>query len=127
MIYKNTKENMLDLFKYRIKTTIIRDKEAYLLHELLKDVKFLSEEHGLETPVIEHTSSLKPYLVQEYSNGSAFFQYRKYLLVHLFDINLCTNSIPTLDGCGLRDTVLTKAFRKILRRKLQESQKGDVN
>ena len=37
MFYKKNKaEDVLELFKYRIKTKIIRDKEAYLLHNCLK-------------------------------------------------------------------------------------------
>ena len=86
----------------------------------------MSDEHDLETPVIEHKSSLKRYLVQEYSNDIAFFSSRKYLLLHPIDINPCTYSIAALHGCGSRDTDLTKAFRRMLRRKLQERQKGDI-
>ena len=96
------------------------------MHELLKDVKYLSDEHDLETPFIEHTSSLKRYLVQAYSNDIAFFPSGKYLLVHPIDINLCTYSIVTLHSSVLRDNDLTKAFWRMLRRKLQERQKGDI-
>ena len=102
MIYtKNKAQDVLDLFKYRIKTKITKDKEAYSLHELLKDVKYLSDKHDFETPVIEHTNSLKRYLVQEYSNDIALFPSGKYLLVHPVDINPCTYSIATLHDCGL--------------------------
>ena len=62
-LQKSKGEDVLDLFKYWIKTKNKRDKEVYLLHELLKDIKYLSKEHDFETPVIEHTSSLKRYLV----------------------------------------------------------------
>ena len=62
-LQKSKGEDVLDLFKYWIKTKNKRDKEAYLLHELLKDIKYLSKEHDCEIPVIEHTSSLKRYLV----------------------------------------------------------------
>ena len=108
--------------KYRIKTKTISDKEAYLLHELLKDIKYSSEKHDLETPIIEQTSSLKRYLVQEYSNNIAFFPSGKYLLVHPIDINPCT-SIATPLGRGLQDIDLTKAFGRMLRRKFQERQR----
>ena len=125
-LQKSKAEAVLDLFKYRIKTKIIKDKEAYLLHELLKDVKYLSEEYDFETPVIEHTSSLKRYLVQEYSNGIAFVLSGKSLLVHPIDINPCTYSTATLHSCGLRETDLTKAFGRMLSRKLQERQKYGI-
>ena len=64
--------------------------------------------------------------MQEYSNNIAFFPSRKYLLVHPIDINSYAYSISTLHVCGLRDTDLTKAFVRMLRRKLQERQKGDI-
>ena len=50
----------------------------------------MSKEHEREFPVIENTSSLKRYLVQEYSNEIAVFPSGKYLLVHPIDINSCT-------------------------------------
>ena len=86
----------------------------------------MSEEHDLETPFIEHRSSLKRYLVQEYSNDIVFFPSGKNLLVRLVDINPCTYCIAILQGCGLRDTNLTKGFERMLRRKLRERQKGDI-
>ena len=113
MIYKKNKaEDVLDLFKYRITTKTKKDKEAYLLHELLKGIKYLSEEHDCKTPFIEHTSSLKRYLEQEYSNEIAVFPSRKYL-VHPININTCTYSVTALHDCGLRDTDLTKAFGRM--------------
>ena len=77
----------------------------------------MSEEHDLETAVIEHISLLKRYLVQEYCNDIAFFPPGKYILVHPSDINSCTYSIATLHGW---------VIGRILR-KLQEKQKGDIN
>ena len=98
-LQKKTKiEDVLDLFKYHIKTKTICDKEAYLLHELLKDIKYTNEKHDLETPIIEHASSLKRFSVQEYSNNIAFFPSGRYLFVHTIDITPCT-SIATLHGC----------------------------
>ena len=47
------------------KTKIIRDKESYLLYELLNDVKYLSTEQELDVPAIGHTITLKMFLVQK--------------------------------------------------------------
>ena len=113
-------EDVLDLFKYKIKTKIIRDKGAYFLHELLKDLKFLSTEEGLESPKIEHTVALKRFLIREFPNDIAFFPCSRYLLVHPIDINPCSYSIATLHGCGLRDFDLAKSFGKMIRRKIKE-------
>ena len=115
----------MDLFKYHIKTKTICDKEAYLLHELLKDIKYTNEKHDLETPIIEHASSLKRFSVQEYSNNIAFFPSGRYLFVHNIDITPCA-SIATLHGCDLRDTELTKAFGRMLKRKFHERKKGNI-
>ena len=87
---KKQGNSVLDLSEYRIKTKTKREKEVYLLHKLLKDIKHLSKEHEREFPVIENTSSLKRYLVQEYSNEIAVFPSGNYLLVHPIDINSCT-------------------------------------
>ena len=86
----------------------------------------MSKEHDLKTPVNEHASSLKRCLVQEYSKDITFFPSKKYLVAHPIDINPFTCSITTLHDCGLRDTNLTKAFGRMLRRKLQERQRGDI-
>ena len=86
----------------------------------------MSEEHDLETPDIKHTSLWKQYLVQEYSDDITFFSSKKHLLVHPIDINPCKHSIATIHGCGLRDTDLTKAFGRILMRKIHERQRGDI-
>lgn len=64
--------------------------------------------------------------MQDYSNKIAFFPSGKYLLPHLIDINLFTYSITKLHGRGLRDTKLTTAFERMLMRKIQERQKGDL-
>ena len=48
-----------------MKTKIVRDKEGYLLYELLNDMKYLSAEQELDMPAIGHTISLKMYLVQK--------------------------------------------------------------
>ena len=64
--------------------------------------------------------------MQEYSNNIAFFPSGKYPLARLINIKPCTYSTATLNGCGLRDTDLTKPFGRMLRRKLQERQKGDI-
>ena len=114
------RDDVLNLFKYKVVIKIIRDNEAYLLHELLKDVKYLSAEQDLHTPAIEHTSTLKMYLIKNFEENIAFFPSGKYLVVHPIDINPCTYSVATLHGCGLRDGELTKAFGRMIQRKFEE-------
>ena len=111
---RSKRDDVLKLFKYKVKIKIVRDKEAYILHELLNDVKYLSAEQELGVPAIEHTSTLKMYLVKHFKEDIGFFPSGKYLLVHPIDINPCTYSVATLRGCGLRDADLTKAFGKMV-------------
>ena len=56
---------MLELFRYKGKTKIVTDKEAYLLYELLNNVKYLIAEQELDVPAIGHTTTLKMDLVQK--------------------------------------------------------------
>ena len=62
---KNKAKDVLYLFKYQIKTKIIRDKEAHLLFITWTAYIYLRQGHNLEIPVIEQKRSLKRYLVQE--------------------------------------------------------------
>ena len=65
----------MSLFEYKIRTKIVRDKEAFLLHELWKDVAVLSSEQGLEKTVIENTKELKRQLLKRLEEEIAFFVY----------------------------------------------------
>ena len=62
---RGKKEDVLELIRYKVKTLIVRDKEAYFLYEPLNDVKYLSAEQKLDVPAIGHTTTLKMYLVQK--------------------------------------------------------------
>ena len=118
-------EDVLDLFLYNIKTKIVRDKEANLLHELLNDVRCISEDHELEPPAIDNTKQLKRFIIKHFEDKINFFPSGKYLLVHPIDINPCSYSIATLKGRGLRDADLAKAFGRMIRRKLDERKSED--
>ena len=98
----------------------IYEKKISDVSSPLKDVKYLSAEQDLDTPAIEHTSTLKMYLIKNFEENIAFFPSGKYLVVHPIDINPCTYSVATLRGCGLRDGELTKAFGRMIRRKFEE-------
>ena len=52
-------DDVLLLFKFKLRTKIIRDHEAFLLHKLLRDIASISTEQGLEDPPIHETSTLR--------------------------------------------------------------------
>ena len=116
---RNQENDVLETFLYKVKTQIIRDKNAFLLNELLRDVERLSEELGLETPALTDTRSLKRFLLKELEDDIAFFPSGKLLVVHSPEVNPCEYSVATLRGFGLRDEDLSKSFGRMLRRKLQ--------
>ena len=105
----------MSLFEFKVRTKIVRDREAYLLHELLNDVAELSSEQGLEKPVIENTKELKRQLIKRFGEEITFFPYGRHLFVHPIDINPCAYSVSTLKGCGLRDKDLARAFGKMIK------------
>ncbi len=117
---ENKKVNdVLNIFLYRLKKKIIRDKHAYFLSELLKDIEILSDDEGLESPAFSNTRSLKRYITDNLGEEISFFPTGKYLLVHAIDVNPCEYSLATLHGCGLRDDDLAKSFGRMIRRKLK--------
>ena len=123
---KKVEEEVLDAFLYKVKTQIIRDKNAFLLNELLLDVKIFSEEHGLETPALSDTRSLKRFLTAKLKDDVVFYPSGKFLIVHSPEINPCEYSLATLRGSGLRDEDLSKSFGRMIRRKLNAKKKTEM-
>ena len=70
------------------------------MHKLPRDIKYLSKEHDCKAPVIKHTTSLKRYLVQEYSNEISVFPSGKYLLAHPININTLYKILTLLKHLG---------------------------
>ena len=119
---KAKKEDILTLFRYKVRTRIVRDKEAYFLHELLKDVEYYSSAQNVTPAVITHSGALKQHIIANFEDEVSFFPCGKYLLVHPSDINPCTYSVATMHGFGLRDNDLTISFSRMIRRKVLEKE-----
>ena len=52
---------------------IIYKKEAYFLHELLKEIFKISETHWLDETPIKYTADLKRKLIAEFDESICFF------------------------------------------------------
>ena len=117
-LLESKKDDVTEAFLYKLKSKIIRDKEA--LNELLKDIETLSEEKGLEYPVICHSFPLKRSLIQEFGDKISFFPSGKYLIVHSADFSPCEHAVAALHRRGLRDEDLLKSFGRMIRRKLKQ-------
>ena len=84
----------------------------------MEDICIISDEQGLEVPPFTNTRSLKRFIIKKHEDNISFFPKGKYLLVHASEMNPCEYTLATLHGCGLRDQDLTRAFGKMIRRKV---------
>ena len=114
------KNKVTEDFLTLIERKVIKDKEAYLMTDLLEDIANLSTENGLPEPCIKYTYDLKSKLQERFEEKISFYKTGKHLLVHPTSVNACMCATATLKGGGLRDDDLTKAFAKMIRRKMSK-------
>ena len=111
-----SRSDVLESFMFKLRIKVIRDKFAYLLHELLNDVKLLSEEHGLSQPLFGDTYTLKRKIIERFPNEIDFFPQGKFRIVHASDINPCKYAVNVLQGCGLRDRDIIRSFAALVKK-----------
>ncbi len=124
---KGKEDDVINAYLYKVKTSVIRDKKAFLLNELLTDIQFLSEEQHLERPAIVETKTLRRLLEKELGDDIGFLPSRIYPIVYSTDINPCGYSVATLHGCGLRSQDHIRAFGRMIRLKVRLKQKHKCN
>ena len=90
-----------------------------MLNEFLEDIEILSEENGLQEPVIKNTTSLKRKILKKYGNDISFSPKGKFRLAHASDMNPCVYSIAALQGYGLRGEDLARSFGKMIKMKIK--------
>eukprot|EP00794_Sanderia_malayensis_P001967 gene1967-2238_t len=122
-IQKDVQAMVLAEFDITIKVNILGKKCAYLLSCLLKDIIYLSEEHGIE-PVIAHSLTLRKHLEINFPDVVGFFSSGKQVIVYSSDTNPCEYAVAALKGVGLRDTDLIKSFANMIKRKIGNYEKG---
>ena len=77
-----TKIEVFESFMLKLRINVVRDKYAYLLSELLMDIKMISEEQGLSEPLFGNTSTLKRKIIERFPDEIDFFPQGRYLIVH---------------------------------------------
>ena len=77
----------------------------------------LSEAEGLES-VARSKKSLRRKIETNFEEMVSFQIAGKKLMMYSSDVNLYSYVAATLKGCGLRDDDLTRAFPKIVRKKI---------
>ena len=83
-----------------------------MLHELLKHIKCLSKGRDRETSVVERTSSLKRYLVED-TLTKLQSSHPKNIFLFTLLISTHVRTVLTLRDCDLQDNDLTKVFVEI--------------
>ena len=75
-------DDVLLLFKFKLRRKIIRDHEAFLLHELLRDIASISTEQGLEDPPIHETSTLRRFTEKNFADEISLFSSGRHVIVY---------------------------------------------
>ena len=117
---ENLENNILDEFFVTLKKRVIFEKDAFLLSDLLDDIRMLSEEYGLTEPVISNTRTLKRKITERYPDEISYYPKGKYLIVHCSDMNPCEYAVAVLKEKGLRDNDIIRSFGALIRRKIEE-------
>ena len=97
-----------------VKVKIIWEKNAYLLKEISGDVKNLSEDHNT-MPFISYTKSLRQYSEKNFKDQIGFFNLERQVIVYSAETKPCQHVASTLQGFGLPDRDLVKAFSTFVR------------
>ena len=105
------KSEVLDKFFRLFERKVIKDQEAYILTELLEDLKKISEDHDLINPPISKTFNLKQKLIGKFGESIDFHVVDRRLIVHASGVNPVLYSAATLKGYGLQEDNLTKVFQ----------------
>ena len=117
-------QHALKTFFFKIRKKILKEKCAYFLHELHKDLGDICNDIGLDA-IITCTKSLKRALEKEFGDSLGYQTVSKFVIVYSSDTNPCDYAVATLDGCGLRDADLVKSFGRLIRRKLESPVKEE--
>ena len=84
--------------------------EAFLLRDLLEDIKYLREENGIEESIITTTRTFKKKIINTFPEEISFYPNGKYLIVQSSNINPYQYIVAVVEGKGLKVTSARKLF-----------------
>ena len=116
--------NVLKEFLGKIKIKVLRERNAYLLRELLEDLRSMSEENGVVS-VVKHTVELKRRILEEFEEKIGFYPTGRQVIVFSSNVNPCDYSEATLKGHGLRENDLIRAFACMIKGKIKKKKKDE--
>ena len=76
----------------------------------MKDIKEMSEDSSLTQSSIKYSYVLKAKLQDIFRDQINFYKAGRQQIVHPSNLNPCMYAMATLQGAGLRDDDLSKAF-----------------
>ena len=111
----------LNTFYFNVRQKIIKEKCAFTLSDLFKDIQSISEEMNLETPVISSKRTLQRRLNEQFGETIEFNVPHAGgpTIVYSAHTNPCDYAVAALHGCGLRDDDFVKAFGKLVKQKVE--------
>ena len=102
-----------------VKKIIVHEKDAFLLSNLLEDIKRSSELSRLTEPIISNTRTLKGRIIDKFSDDISFYRKDKYLIVNSSDVNLYEYLLAILKRKGLKACDIMKLFGELIWRKIK--------
>ena len=99
--------------------SVVKDKNAFLLSELIQDIKEMSEDYGLKDPPVRlnHTYQLKKMLISRLGHKVSISSFGNRDAVHSRTVDALSYSEATLKGHGLLEDDIINAFANLVRRK----------
>ena len=85
-------------------------KEAFIISDLLEDIKCLRQENGIEESIITITRTLKKKMIDTFPEEISLYPNGKYLIVQSSNVNPCQYIVAVLNGKGLKVTSARKLF-----------------
>ena len=108
--------DLMNEFFGHVRMKVLREKNTYLLSDLMRDILNMSEERGI-CPPINHTSALKKKIVNEFQERIGFYSTVNQVIVYSNDMNPLDYTAATIKGHGLRDEDLKRACATMIKRK----------
>ena len=111
-----------DIFEFflALNKRIVHRRDAFLLSNLLEDIKTLSELNGLMEPIISNARTIKRRgAINKFSNDICFYPKVNYLIVHSSNFNPCEYVRAISRGKRLKDYDIIISFGELIRRKLR--------
>ena len=110
---QSTALDLVNEFLGDIRLNVFRQKNAYLLTELMHDIMNMNEEHSID-PTTRHTHVLKEKIRNEFPDSIGFYKTMHQVIVFSSDMNPLDYTVATVKGHGMRDDDLIKACAKLI-------------